>query len=455
MTNQKASGNYNAQASEGSVAIVHINGVSLEQFAPLVEELGVTKAALKNFFNTLQQHNIAPEEYDYKLREIAEKYLGMLTNLESIDTDNPEVQHILKQAEQALQQGNFDQAEDLFNKASEKEELAAKKLKEKFNDKLLSAANAKAQNGELKLIQFNYKKAANYFQKAAEIAPPELTLLIATYLTQAGVALLEAKLFSKAEPVLQRALQINDENLRDDHPIVANSINNLAALYRIQGEYDKAEPLFKLAIQFREKAFGPESPEVAISLNSLSVLYSSQNKHEQAEQLLIRALKINKNALGAEHPDVAFNLRNLAIINSKQKYYVQARELFKQSLNIYENFFGLEHPKVADVLKNLAGLYYRQRQYNQARPLYQQSLKITEKVFGSEHPDVIETLNILAELYYVQGNYDQAETLLRQALEINTKVLGKEHPHTNAIEDRLGLLQSNQCKSILNRISQK
>ena len=51
------------------------------------------------------------------------------------------------------------------------------------------------------------------------------------------------------------------------------SLNNLALLYRAQGQYAKAEPLYQRALGIREKALGPEHPDVARSLNNLAVLY--------------------------------------------------------------------------------------------------------------------------------------------------------------------------------------
>jgi len=49
---------------------------------------------------------------------------------------------------------------------------------------------------------------------------------------------------------------------------VATSLNNLAELYYIQGQYAKAEPLHKRALAIREKALGPNHPDVATSLNT-------------------------------------------------------------------------------------------------------------------------------------------------------------------------------------------
>jgi tetratricopeptide (TPR) repeat protein len=58
--------------------------------------------------------------------------------------------------------------------------------------------------------------------------------------------------------------------LGDEHPDVATSFNNLAALYESQGRYSEAEPLFQQALALRQKLLGDEHPSVATSFNNLA-----------------------------------------------------------------------------------------------------------------------------------------------------------------------------------------
>ena len=54
----------------------------------------------------------------------------------------------------------------------------------------------------------------------------------------------------------QNALKVAEQNAGINHPDVANSLNNLAVLYKSQRDYAKAEPLYKRSLTIREKAFG-------------------------------------------------------------------------------------------------------------------------------------------------------------------------------------------------------
>ncbi len=57
---------------------------------------------------------------------------------------------------------------------------------------------------------------------------------------------------------------------------MAASLNNLAELYRAQGQYAQAEPLYKRSLAIVEKALGPDHPNVATSLNNLALLYKTR-----------------------------------------------------------------------------------------------------------------------------------------------------------------------------------
>jgi tetratricopeptide (TPR) repeat protein len=61
--------------------------------------------------------------------------------------------------------------------------------------------------------------------------------------------------------------------LGGEHPDTAQSLNNLARLYTIVGEYAKAEALYKEALDICQKVLGPEHPYTGASLNNLAQLY--------------------------------------------------------------------------------------------------------------------------------------------------------------------------------------
>ncbi len=279
--------------------------------------------------------------------------------------------------------------------------------------------------------QQKFLEAAQMFEnsiKSEELSSKIRLEILSLELSWAGYSYYKAGKYDKTEPLFKRALGIRVKMLGTEHPTVANSLNNLAELYRTQGRYAGAESLFKRALGIREKVLGTEHPDVAVSLNNLAVLYDNQGRYAEAEPLYKRALGIREKTQGTEHPDVANSLNNLAEFYRTQGHYTEAEPLYKRALGIREKTLGAEHPHVAASLDNLAVLYKSQGRYAEAESLYKRALGIREKTLGAEHPHVATSLNNLAGLYDDQGCYAEAESLYKRALGIKEKALGTEHP---------------------------
>jgi hypothetical protein len=76
-------------------------------------------------------------------------------------------------------------------------------------------------------------------------------------------------------------------------------INNLAALYRSEGNYAHAEPVFTHALEVQRRVLGEAHPNTLNTLNNLALLYLNQHKYSHAGALLRPAL----NGLETTTPD--------------------------------------------------------------------------------------------------------------------------------------------------------
>ena len=89
--------------------------------------------------------------------------------------------------------------------------------------------------------------------------------------------------YGRAVVVAKKALEVAEKSIGPNPPTVAQSLNNLALLYRTQGHY---------ALAIWEKALGPDHPDVATSLNNLAVLYRATERDTEAAVLEQRAARI-------------------------------------------------------------------------------------------------------------------------------------------------------------------
>ena len=76
--------------------------------------------------------------------------------------------------------------------------------------------------------------------------------------------LVKKVLYHEAEPLMRRALSIDETIYGPDHPQVATDLSNLASLLLATNRLDEAEPLMRRALSIDEAAYGPDDPQVAI-----------------------------------------------------------------------------------------------------------------------------------------------------------------------------------------------
>ncbi|MEJ8848533.1 tetratricopeptide repeat protein [Variovorax rhizosphaerae] len=277
---------------------------------------------------------------------------------------------------------------------------------------------------------------ASYADKAG-IATPTGRLL-----NQSAVLLHGKALHGKAEPLMRRALVIDEDTFGAEHPKVATQLNNLAQLLEATNRLAEAEPLMRRALAIDESSFGAQHPYVARDLTNLAQLLQATNRLAEAESFMRRALVIDENSFGAEHPDIARDLNNLAALLQATNRLAEAEPLMRRALAIDGKSFGAEHPDVARDLNNLAALLYATDRLVEAEPLMRRALAINEKSLGAEHPRVAIDLNNLAQLLKATKRLTEAEPLMRRALAIDENSFGAEHPYVAIrLNNLAGLLQ--------------
>ena len=171
-------------------------------------------------------------------------------------------------------------------------------------------------------------------------------------------------------------MTIRETTLGPNDPNTAQSVNNLAALLKAEGDYVAAEPLYRRALAIWEKVLGPEHPETAIALNNLALLLQDKGDYAEAEPLYRRALTICERVLGPEHPRTALALSNLASLLDRRGDHAAAEPLYRRALGIEEKVLGLQHPRAGITLNSLADLLYRDGKLTEALTLAQQASQV-------------------------------------------------------------------------------
>jgi len=105
----------------------------------------------------------------------------------------------------------------------------------------------------------------------------------AEQLSQQTKQLYKQRKFSEAVPIAKELLAIFEEKLGPEHPKTAESLHNLAELYKAMGDYTKAEQLDKRALAIPNKIMEPDQPGTAQSKNNLAELKASKGNDTSAK----------------------------------------------------------------------------------------------------------------------------------------------------------------------------
>jgi tetratricopeptide (TPR) repeat protein len=247
--------------------------------------------------------------------------------------------------------------------------------------------------------------------------------------------------YEAAEALNRRVLQARERILGPDHPDTLVSINNVAVGLYYKGEYAAAEPLYQRVLEARERLQGPEDPATLGIANNLAALLQGKGDLGAAELLYQRILEARQRVLGPEHPHTLMSLNDLAALLHRKRDYAAAEPLYQRILEAKERVLGPEHPDTLLSVNNLAVLLYDKRDFKAAEPLYRRALETRERVLGPEHPETLQSVNSVGRLLCTKGEHAAAELFYRRALETRERVLGPGHPNTlSTLENLIDLL---------------
>ena len=236
--------------------------------------------------------------------------------------------------------------------------------------------------------------------------------------------------YASALPLYRRALEIQEAALGENHTSVATTLDNLADVYREQGKYSLALPLYKRALKIREDALkkyphtepagmfwtgtrkkevlGTNHREVATILDDLADVYKLQGDYALALPLYRRVVDIYEAKYGkGDRAGLAISpLMKLAEAYEDYGYYASAAPVYRRILEI-EDMEYEDKTYLVRTLEKLALVYEKQGEYASAVPLLQRVLNIQEAANDSESMTKPVRDN-LARLYDEMGEEDKA-----------------------------------------------
>jgi serine/threonine-protein kinase len=245
--------------------------------------------------------------------------------------------------------------------------------------------------------------------------------LVAVGLLRVGQAKLE-----DAERLVRDGLTMSKRHLPADDPAVARATTALGLVLEERGSYKEAIATLEEAARLHS-AQQPASADLAATLRELFNSQFYAGNFATADEIGARVLAMTKQVNGERHALVAEDLINLGAVRYERGEYAAAERYYRDALAITEGWYGKEHFKTGSNLTMLGRSLHMQMRLDDASEVLRRAVAIQERVFGLVHPRVASAVNDLGAVALRRGNYDEAEAAFRRMNEIYRSVYGTKH----------------------------
>jgi tetratricopeptide (TPR) repeat protein len=302
-----------------------------------------------------------------------------------------------------------------------------------------------------------------------------------------GHVLLANRRLADAAECFERAYEIVQERLGQEHPCCAEIQLDLAEIREVAARHHEAIELTRAALatlerhpddvrfervgallalarlttsggELKESADlaarasvlaadpGPDPFLLAPALLMQSQLHSARGESAAAARLLDEADR-SLTQLPAHHPlraEAASTRAGLAWMQGDPQRGVR---LATDAARRLEQAEGERSPSLPAALRFLADQQHQAGDLAAAESSYERAFDLQKRRLGREHPDLAVTLRGLARLHLSRGNQQAANVRFRQALEIRQAALGHRHPDTaESLVDLAAL--AHQCRDL-------
>ncbi|MHB9129570.1 MAG: tetratricopeptide repeat protein [Armatimonadota bacterium] len=236
---------------------------------------------------------------------------------------------------------------------------------------------------------------------------------------------LSPNLQENAEPLFVWALAAREKEAGATGVKLVEILTTAADYYDRKGsQHGKTEPLLRRALAIQEAAFGPNDPQLIETLKKLGALLSHAKRHTEACAVNQRMVDIAESRLEPDDPSLVWALYYQS--NQFQWYTVKYPEVVMLQQRIiawYEQTGRTDDGYYEIAMHILRDAYVALGYYAEAEAL------ITGKmlpIYKENGWTLISCVTLLADCYKAEGRLPEAEVEYRRALDLSRKDYGKQ-----------------------------
>jgi CHAT domain-containing protein/tetratricopeptide (TPR) repeat protein len=203
-----------------------------------------------------------------------------------------------------------------------------------------------------------------------------------------------------------------------------NSLNKLANLFSLMGDYTQAEGYLIKALEIATELFGKNSNEYASVLLAFGKIKHRQSFYGEAFSIYNETLQVFINLENQNEIDLARTYNCIGVYYSDLGNLDLSMEFYQKAEVLMFKCLGENNVEYAGVLNNIAGIYIDKGDYKSSELYYLKAVEIKIKNLGENNSDVAMTMRNLAMLYQIMGEDKLAEFYFKRCSEITAKTIG-------------------------------
>lgn len=252
---------------------------------------------------------------------------------------------------------------------------------------------------------------------------------LAISLRELGTIQYELGSLEEAQVSLERALEVNQSILADNHVDIATNLNDLGHIIYAQGNYDAAVNIYQRAIAMFEELDATSHSGYPDTLHDLGQVWQLQGDLTAAEENLRSALDSAVSIFGKRHSITATYMHDLAAVLHEMDDYETAESLYLEAMQLELALYGDNHPDLEATMTNLGRLYADMNRLDDAESYLRKAVEHVTRLRGPEHTFAAYDIVNLANLLTMKGETAEAKVLFENALEIYARNLDENHPY--------------------------
>ena len=222
----------------------------------------------------------------------------------------------------------------------------------------------------------------------------DTTVLAPTLLALGELALSEGRIES-AESFLLESVELAEVDVDTQIPY-GHALRCLGTLRRLQGRLDEAEQLVRRALSIYEDELGEEHFVVASALGSLVPILEAQGLLDEAESTARRAVESCRRLCGPEHASTLTNRRIFANLLMKRGKLEEAGRIFEQQYDVASRVFGSDDTRTLNAALGLGTLAVMRGNLDDAEPLLRACVSGFGEAYGEQSAWTLDAVQRLA-----------------------------------------------------------